>query len=172
MESTIQLIYEQYHKEVYQFLICFIGNRNDAEDLTHEVFIRILKSLSKFNKTSGLKTWILSIAKHVAIDHYRRKKFYSLFTDAFFMKLTSKDDSPIEQLETKETKLLIWEAISKMKPNYRAVLILRGINELSIKETAEILECSESKVKVNYHRSLGMLEKTLSSLMERGAVNE
>ena len=50
-----------------------MGNQNDAEDLTQEVFIRVLKSLPKFNSDYPLNTWILSIAKHVAIDHYRKR---------------------------------------------------------------------------------------------------
>lgn len=65
-------------------------------------------------------------------------------------------------MEQNETKRLVHVAISKLKPNFRAVVILRGINELSIKETAEILQCSESKIKVDYHRALKELKKKLN----------
>ncbi len=59
-------------------------------------------------------------------------------------------------------KKCVHEAISKLKPNYRAVVILRGINEFSVKETSEVLQCSESKVKVDYHRALKELKKRLN----------
>jgi RNA polymerase sigma-70 factor, ECF subfamily len=162
LEKSIETIYEQYYRDVYRFLIVFTGNQNDAEDLTQEVFIRVLKSLSKFNHHYPFKTWVLSIAKHVAIDHYRRKKFYSIFREHFFQKMHSKEGLPYSALEKKTDKEDIYKAIAKLKPNYRSVLILRGINELSVKETAEILNCSESKVKVDYHRALQKLKKLLN----------
>ncbi len=70
LEDSISKIYKQYYSDVYRFLICFSGNQNDAEDYTQEVFIRVLNNLSNFNGSKNMKTWIFSIAKHVAVDHY------------------------------------------------------------------------------------------------------
>ena len=77
LESSIVVIYKEHYLDVYRFLVCFSGNQNDAEDMTQEVFIRLLKNLPNFNREHNLKTWIFSIAKHVAVDHYRKKKFAS-----------------------------------------------------------------------------------------------
>jgi len=161
LEEKIDKIYNRYYLDVYRFLICFSGNQNDAEDLTQEVFIRVLNNISNMNNINTIKTWIFSIAKHVAIDHYRKRRFSSLFTDGFFSRIVSTEKEPNELFEQNEMKRLIHNAISKLKPNYRAVVILRGINEFSIKETSEILQCSESKVKVDYHRALKELKKKL-----------
>lgn len=161
LEGKIDEIYNLHYMEVYRFLICFSGNQNDAEDLTQEVFIRVLNYLSSNNNIMNLKTWIFSIAKHVAIDHYRKRRFSSLFKDGFFKHIASTEKEPKELYEQNEMKRLVHTAISKLKPNYRAVVILRGINEFSIKETSEILQCSESKVKVDYHRALKELKKKL-----------
>ncbi|WP_312475235.1 RNA polymerase sigma factor [Neobacillus sp.] len=161
LEAQIDIIYHRYYLEVYRFLMCFSGNQNDAEDLTQEVFIRVLNNLSNINSIVNFKTWIFSIAKHVAIDHYRKRRFSSLFTDGFFKHIVSTEKEPNEVYEQNEMKRLVHGAISKLKPNYRAVVILRGINEFSIKETSEILQCSESKVKVDYHRALKELKKKL-----------
>jgi RNA polymerase sigma-70 factor, ECF subfamily len=162
LEETIDTIYNRHYLEVYRFLICFSGNQNDAEDLTQEVFIRVLNNWSNINSIENLKTWIFTIAKHVAIDHYRKKRFSSLFTDGFFKQIVSTEKEPKELLEQNEMKRLVHRAISKLKPNYRAVVILRGINEFSIKETSLILQCSESKIKVDYHRALKELKKKLN----------
>ncbi|MEK4426153.1 RNA polymerase sigma factor [Solibacillus sp. FSL K6-1523] len=162
LEDSISQIYNRYYLDVYRFLICFSGNPNDAEDYTQEVFIRVLNNLSKFNGSKNLKTWIFSIAKHVAVDHYRKKKFITFFKDSFFQQMASIDQEPHELIEHIEMKRDIHEAISKLKPHYRAVVILRGINEFSIKETSEVLQCSESKVKVDYHRALKELRKRLN----------
>lgn len=162
LEDSISKIYRKYYLEVYRFLVCFSGNQNDAEDLTQEVFIRVLNNLSTFKNENNLKTWIFSIAKHVAVDHYRKKRFSSIFSEGFFKQIESSNKGPNDLIEQNEMKMLIHEAISKLKPKYRAVVIFRGINELSVKETSKILNCSESKVKVDYHRAIKDLKKMLN----------
>lgn len=162
LEKKIHEIYQHHYLDVYKFIICFSGNQNDAEDMTQEVFIRVLKNISKYNYSVSLKTWIFSIAKHVAIDHYRKTRFTIVLKEGFFKQLTSNAKGPIEYVEQNALKNYVHEAISKIRPNYRMVLILRGINELTIKETAQILNYSESKVKVVYHRALKELEKMIS----------
>lgn len=162
LESTIVSIYNDHYLDVYRFLVCFSGDSNDAEDMTQEVFIRVLKGIRNVNDGPYLKTWIFSIAKHVAIDHYRKKRFVSVFKEGFFKRMESNVKNPDEELEITEMKKIVHEAISKLKPHYRAVVILRGINELSIKETSDILQCSEAKVKVDYHRALKALKRRLN----------
>ncbi|MFI8684856.1 RNA polymerase sigma factor [Rossellomorea sp. NPDC077527] len=162
LEVTISKLYQEHYLDVYKFLICFSGNRNDAEDLTQEVFIRVLHHFSRYNHQSSIKTWILSIAKHVAIDHYRKKKFVSIFKEGFFKRLVAPGRQPIEELEEKELQAKVHDAIARLKPEYRSIVILRGINELSVKETSDILQCSQSKVKVSYHRALKELKKKLN----------
>lgn len=162
LEDRISDIYRKHYLDVYRFLICFSGNQNDAEDLTQEVFIRILNNLANFNSGNNLKTWIFSIAKHVAIDHYRKRRFTSIFQEGFFKQLVSTDKKPNEIVEENELKRVVHEAIAKLKPQYRTAAILRGINEFSIKETAEILQCSESKVKIDYHRALKDLKRKVN----------
>jgi RNA polymerase sigma-70 factor, ECF subfamily len=111
LEETIDTIYNRHYLEVYRFLICFSGNQNDAEDLTQEVFIRVLNNWSNINSIENLKTWIFTIAKHVAIDHYRKKRFSSLFTDGFFKQIVSTEKEPKELLEQNEMKRLVHRAI-------------------------------------------------------------
>jgi RNA polymerase sigma-70 factor, ECF subfamily len=159
----IEKVYEDYHKDVYKFLICFTGLKNEAEDLTQEVFIRAMKSLSTYNGSCSLTTWIFSIAKHTAIDHFRKKRFYSIVKESFFKNLSSDQLSPEELIIHDENKNMIHQAILQLKPSYRTVIILRGINEFSIIETAEILNCSTSKVKVNYHRALKKLKENIGA---------
>lgn len=162
LEGSISELYKVYHLEVYKFLICFCANQIDAEDLTQEVFIRVLNNLSSYNQQSSIKTWIFSIAKHAAIDHHRKKKFVTFFKEGFFKNIESEAKQPDEWVEEQDIKRAVHDAISRLKPHFRAVVILRGINECSIKETSEILQCSESKVKVSYHRALKELRRKLN----------
>jgi RNA polymerase sigma-70 factor, ECF subfamily len=166
VELSITKIYREYYLDVYKFLICFTGNQNDAEDLTQEVFIRVLKSSSSYSQQSSIKTWIFSIAKHAAIDHYRKNKFISIFKENFFKEIASETKLPNELIEEQELQKKVHDSISTLKPHYRSIVILRGINEFSVKETSEILQCSESKVKVRYHRALKELRRKLETSAE------
>lgn len=166
-------MYRTYYRDVYQFLLFFTGNENDAEDLTQEVFIRLLRALPQYDSTrSGIKTWIMSIAKHTAVDHYRKRKLKYLFMDKWIKTLPTSDGLPEAILDAKEEKKRVEEALHKLKPQYRMVMILRCIKGYTIKETAEVLECSEAKVKVDYHRAIKMLQQKLRLPREGGWLHE
>ncbi|RZT15520.1 RNA polymerase sigma factor [Fictibacillus sp. BK138] len=164
LTTRIDNIFHRHHLDVYRFLITFTGNRHEAEDLTQEVFIRVLNSLQTFKgEDSKLKTWIFSIAKHVAIDQHRKKKITSIFfNERGLNSLPSVEKGPTDLVEDDEMKTIVYKAVSRLKPIHRTVVILRGINEFSVRETAQILNCTEAKVKVDYHRALKELKKKLN----------
>nr|WP_309101105.1 sigma-70 family RNA polymerase sigma factor [Fredinandcohnia onubensis] len=166
IDNNFEELYDLFFLDVYKFLISFTGNLNDAEDLTHEVFIKVLKSASKFNNQCTLKTWILSIAKHTAIDFHRRKKFTSLFNDNFFNSIRSNEKTPEDFVEINEQRRMLKDVLNSLKPQHRAIVILRGINDLSIKETAQVLGFSESKVKVEYHRAIKLIKEKVRLPLE------
>lgn len=156
-------LYEHYFDDVYQYLLYFTNNQQEAEDLTQETFIRVFKNYQYFKMKSSIKTWIFSIAKHVAIDQYRKNKLISIFPDFLLQTRKSQIGNPEKEIENKTDWELLQEALLKLKPHYRNVVILRGIKEYSVNETAEILNWKESKVKVDYHRALKLLKKYLKS---------
>ncbi|WP_078556049.1 RNA polymerase sigma factor [Bacillus alkalicellulosilyticus] len=73
-EEDIRSIYREYVEDVYRFVAVFTANNEEAEDVTQEVFIRLVDSIHKFKGRSSLKTWIFSIARNVAIDYVRKQK--------------------------------------------------------------------------------------------------
>lgn len=168
----ITTIYEKYYYDIYHFILYFSGNMNDAEDLTQEVFMRLLKSMEKFEGRSNLKTWLFSIAKHVVIDYSRRRKIARLFSVRWLDNGRSYEQSPENYLECKENEKALIKEILQLKQLYRMVIILRGIKDYSVKETAEILGCSESQVKVTFHRAIKKLQKQMRNEMIGGAYSE
>lgn len=74
MDESFQRLYEKYHQDIFQFLYYLVKDREQAEDLVHEVYIKVLKSYSSFEGRSSEKTWLFSIARHVAIDFFESKK--------------------------------------------------------------------------------------------------
>ena len=83
-DSIFHRLYDTYHQDVFQFLIYLVKNRIVAEDLSHEVYVRVLKSYDRFQGRSSEKTWLFAIAKNVAIDYFRKNTIHSSHAfDAF-----------------------------------------------------------------------------------------
>jgi RNA polymerase sigma-70 factor (ECF subfamily) len=160
-EQRFTELFRRYYRDVYHFLLCFTGNKSDAEDLTQEVFLAAVCGLAAFEGRSQMKTWLLGIAKNKARAWYQKKRITALFTDLLSKNLITKEGLPDRELINKEGAKELFYALQKLKSQYRMVFILRCIKEYSIKETAEILQCSEAKIKVDYHRACKMLQDHL-----------
>jgi RNA polymerase sigma-70 factor, ECF subfamily len=170
--DQLEMLYEKYFQDVYQYVLFFTNSQTEAEDLTQETFIRVFKSYPLFSHRSSIKTWIISIAKRTAIDHYRKRKWISLLPETVANVMRSEEGNPQQLIEGKEEWDVIQTALLTLKPDYRNVVILRGLKEFSVKETADILNWKESKVKVAYHRAIKLLKEQLGSIGEGGYIHE
>ena len=156
-------IYEQYHRDVYHFALYYTNNRQEAEDITQETFIKAMRKIESLQDLDKLKPWLLSIARHTAIDVRRKRKFVALFPDWVSDKADEGSKTVEEQVEDKGDWQELQAALLKLKPHYRAIVILRGLKELTVEETALALHCGERKVRVDYHRALNKLRKLVES---------
>jgi RNA polymerase sigma-70 factor (ECF subfamily) len=161
-ENEITDWFKEYHNDIYNFLIYYTGSM-DVEDFVQETFVKAVRNIHKFKGGSSPRTWLISIARNVVIDASRKRRKEEIKRNRFLQfSLTAKgSDSPEEIVGLSETKLELYMAIRMLKQSYYDVLMLRGINELSVKETAQALNWSESKVNLSYHRALKTLEKKM-----------
>ncbi|MDQ0232921.1 RNA polymerase sigma factor SigX [Metabacillus malikii] len=171
MEDTFQRIYEKYHHDLFQFLFYLVKSREQAEDLVQEVYIRVLKSYDRFEGRSSEKTWLFSIARHVAIDWFRkqnslRQRIIEKF-DWDRQQLVDSHALPDEVVLQNEQIKWMYKSLNNCTFDQRSVLVLRYIQELSISETAEALGWTVSKVKTTQHRALKHLQKVMSSISEK-----
>jgi len=160
MSKSSLIISEWFHlysNDVYNYLVYYTGS-TDVEDLVQEVFIKVIKGLKSYKGESSPKTWIFSIARNVAIDDARkRNKKRNLSLDE--QMITADEDSPEKIFLQNEEKQALYHAIQMLKSNYREVILLRGIKEMTVSETAEILNWKEEKVRSTYSRALKSLRK-------------
>ncbi|CAG9621743.1 RNA polymerase sigma factor [Sutcliffiella rhizosphaerae] len=161
-KEVISKWFYEYSDDIFQFLFYRLGTeKHDVEDLIQEVFIKALKGFSTFKGNSSPKTWLYSIARNVAIDALRKKKrerwFFLLETD----KARSEVASPESIYFLTEDQKEFMCAIRSLKQSYQEVLVMRGIKELSVQETAEILGWSEKKVGSTLYRAKLALHQKL-----------
>jgi RNA polymerase sigma-70 factor, ECF subfamily len=169
---------EQYHalimpyeRAVYRMALSFVRNESEAEDVAQEAFLRAFRNLASFRGESNFSTWLISITLNEARRRLRRQRILHMesldephedatrISPAF---LRDWREIPSEALERREVRALLEEAIDRLSPIYREVLVLRDLEELSIEETSVALSISASSVKVRLHRARMMLQKDLA----------
>lgn len=158
--EMIEQWFLRYSDDIYKFLVYYTGNK-DVDDLVQDVFLKALRSLDSFEGRSQPKTWLLTIARHTAIDYARKQRFRNWLPDKWLTSLKSEERTPEEILNLQEEQQALYQAIQHVKPAYREVLILRGIKGLSSKEAAEIMDWSENKVNVTLHRAMKAVREKL-----------
>lgn len=158
--EDIECWYDNHSDAILKFILMMVKDYQQAEDLTHETFVKAYIYYDSFQRNSTEKTWLFSIAHNVTMDYFRKRKPMQLFKDLIGSK---RDHSrlPQELIELKETSLELYQALEKLKDSHRKVIILRKIQGFSLKDTANILNWSESKVKSIQFRALPALKKQL-----------
>ncbi|RME60544.1 sigma-70 family RNA polymerase sigma factor [Candidatus Parcubacteria bacterium] len=152
-------LYDRYHQQIYRFVYLKVSTKEDAEDITHQVFLNAWKQMRRYTYTGHpFSSLLYRIARNLVIDYYRAKKAQVSLEAA--AELPS-NDAPDVRVEQQLAERQVMRAIRLLKPDYQDVLIMRFIEELSIKEVAAILGKSEGAVKILQYRAMQRLRKLL-----------
>ena len=146
-------LYSRYINKVYSKCISLLKDEAKAEDATQEIFLKIFMNLAKFNRKSKFSTWVYSISYNFCIDYIRKsKKSRNLFSseEAEGKEVIDEvDDSVLLEMHVERLKIVLDE----LPVDDKAVLIMKYQQELSIKEISEIIDKSESAVKMKIKRA-------------------
>ncbi len=161
---------------VYRLCLKLLRDRERAADATQEVFLRALGALGTFDRSRSFRAWICAIAWNHARDQLRRDQLRSALPlrpagqDAdsdgrgFFEPADREDNSPASRFESKERSLLVEEALRRLEPSQRALVILCDLEGLSYGELAELSGCRLGTVKSRIHRARTELKNALRAL--------
>ncbi|SHF07195.1 RNA polymerase sigma factor [Desulforamulus putei] len=169
-EHLVQL----YENKVYTIAYRLMGNHADAADLAQEAFIKIYQALPNFRGDSSFSTWIYHITVNVCRDELRkrqRRPTVSLDEPAAdgnnnTYEIRSAAPGPEEMLDRSETQAMIQHCLNTLSDDYRTILVMREIQELSYEEIAEILGCSLGTVKSRLSRARQALKEKISKHLE------
>jgi RNA polymerase sigma-70 factor (ECF subfamily) len=163
---------EAYSPQVFRLALKMLQNQQDAEDILQETFIKAYKALPRFEGRSSLSTWLYRIATNEALMFLRRKR-----PDQISVEQPTNDDTaeiaPLEiidwcclpegELMSAEARANLESSVSRLPQSLRVVFLLRDIEGLSTRETAEVLDISESAVKTRLSRARLHLRELLTS---------
>lgn len=163
-------IFDRYFQKIYRFVYFRVGTREDAEDLTSDVFLQFQSHLNRGGEVRNLSGLLYQIARNKVIDFYRSRKI---------------DQVPLQDIETGEEMLgaltqfilsnaseelavqvdinNVMTALGRIKTEYREVVMLHYVAEMTIKEIAEALEKKENNIRVMLFRALSTLRETLNN---------
>lgn len=143
-------------KRVYSVAYHFSLKREDAEELSQEIFLKIFENLHRFDGSYPLVAWVVSIARNLCIDRYRRKKrersFRFVSDEAVAPLLTSGDDPAAEAIRKERTKLLFW-ALGEIPEDLAEILVLRDLEGLAYEEIGKALDLPDGTVKSRLFRA-------------------
>jgi RNA polymerase sigma-70 factor, ECF subfamily len=146
-----------------------VWNPADQDEIVQETFFKAWRSLSSFRFDATFRTWIVRVAINETLQHYRRDRCNSTVLAAGGIdEFASQHDLPDKALERVEERRIVHAAVAKIPKQYRLVLILRDLDELTQQETAERLQSSVAAVKTRLFRARRMLSRAVR-VRERSA---
>ncbi|HZK43366.1 MAG TPA: sigma-70 family RNA polymerase sigma factor [Syntrophomonadaceae bacterium] len=170
-EAFEKLVF-QYQKKIYALSYRYMGNEQDAYDMTQDAFLKAFRSLRTFKGDSSFGTWMYRVATNVCLDELRRRK-RRIITLSLDEPLATQDGEIEKEIpdpsltadiiyEKKEFSKYIQDILNQMKPDHKTVIVLRDIEGLTYEEIAEILGCSLGTVKSRLSRARKTLRKKLA----------
>ena len=165
--DQLNLLFERYHRVLFSFFYNMSRNMEQSEDLVQNVFVRILKYRHRFEGTGDFKAWMFHIAKNVHYDQFRKKRVRPTENVTDWQDQLA-DQNPIgsQQLIEKERMKLLQEALKKLEPDKREIIIMSKLEGLRYQEIAEILGTTEGNIKVKVFRAIKALKNICQDLSE------
>ena len=175
--TLFRQLLERHQAQVFRTCIGFVHQKEDADDLTQEVFIQAYQSLASFKGDSEFSTWLYRVAVNRALNYMRERKKKSIFDrlDSFFTREVAKqsifdgvtEDNPEQQFILNEEREMIAQALDKLPEKQRVAMVLSKYDDMSQREIANVLNTTEGAVEALLQRAKTTLRKELSHLYRR-----
>lgn len=156
--DSMSILFERYHRRLYNFFFRINYNQNLSEDLSQNVFERVIRYRNSYNPAFSFKTWIFQIARNVRLEHYK-KYGQQTMEDIDKQKFLQLEDDTSMNMDKKEQIILLEKAISRLNDEQREILLLTRFQNMKYAEVARLLGCSEGAVKVKVYRTIKQLRQ-------------
>jgi RNA polymerase sigma-70 factor, ECF subfamily len=173
--ALYEIIMRRYNQRLYRVALAILRDDAEAEDVMQDAYVRAYQHLDQFAGGAPFSAWLTRIAVHEALRRLRQRNRSQQFEDEEdgegFMDMAETSLDPEQRASVAELGQLLEEAVLGLPEQYRAVVMLRDIEELSTAETAAALDLSEENIKVRLHRGRAMMRGWLFERIGEGAKN-
>jgi RNA polymerase sigma-70 factor (ECF subfamily) len=172
-EAAYRELIRRYERPVFSLIYRMVRDRETAEDLAQDAFIKVLNHIDRYRPEFKLSSWLFKIANNVAIDHLRRRQIDTISMDgsphastaaeieATQFEIAAQQETALEEMEAREIGSAIERAIAALRPEYRACIMLRHVEGRSYEEIAATLDLPLGTVKTYIHRARHQLREAL-----------
>ncbi len=177
-EAAYRELIRRYQRPVFSLIYRMVRDRELAEDLAQETFVKVLNAIESYRPEYKFSSWIFKIANNASIDHLRRRSLDTLSLDgsphaesseaieATRLQISDGSEDPLAEVANQELGVLIERAIGELRPEYRSCILLRHVEGRPYEEIAEILDLPLGTVKTYIHRARNELRIALASLRD------
>lgn len=173
-EMAFEAIMRKYNQRLFRIARSILKDDDEAVDVVQDAYVTAYFKLDQYNGPSNFSSWISRIVSNEAMMRIRKSKRinYSIdSTDTSYDNMPSNEQQPLDHIASKQLRHLLEDAIDKLSVNYRCVYVMRAIQQLSTRETANSLDISEDLVKTRYSRAKKNLQKTFNQHIESTGLN-
>lgn len=175
-EEAYRELIRRYERPVFSLIFRMVRNRELAEDLVQETFIKVLNAVQSYRPEFKFSSWVFKIANNAAIDHLRKRELDTLslegsphadtpeLVEATALQISERGENQLQEVENRELGSTIESAIGLLRPEYRSCILLRHVEGRSYEEIAEILNLPLGTVKTYIHRARNELRVSLKDL--------
>jgi RNA polymerase sigma-70 factor, ECF subfamily len=183
-ESAFRELIRRYERPVFSLIFRMVRDRELAEDLSQDTFVKVLNHIDRYRPEFKLSSWLFKIANNVAIDHLRRRQLDTVSMsgsphaetteaiEATSFDIVAQQESALAEMEARELGSAIEQAIAKLRPEYRSCIMLRHVEGRSYEEIAATLDLPLGTVKTYIHRARHELRRALGHLREGAQAEE
>jgi RNA polymerase sigma-70 factor (ECF subfamily) len=177
-ESAFRELVRRYERPVFSLVFRMVRDRETAEELAQETFIKVLNNIDRYQPQFKFSSWLFKIANNIAIDHLRKRQIVTISMDgsphaataaeaeATSFDVAIRQESALEEMEARELGSEIEKAIAQLRPEYRSCIMLRHVEGRSYEEIAATLDLPLGTVKTYIHRARIQLRDALGHLRQ------
>ncbi|MCG9128714.1 RNA polymerase sigma factor [Candidatus Poribacteria bacterium] len=173
-ESEFLKLFKKHYKQVYRHAFYLLKNNEDAEDMTQETFIKAWQLKNEL-RPSTVHSWLLKCVQNLCFNELKRQKYQVYTSDEFtnvvdnlhHSESVQHVQSPEKSVCNEETKRLVHQAIGKLPPRLRLIVVMRELDGMSYSEISEVMGIPEGTVKSKLYRARKKLRSILSNMLEK-----
>ena len=172
-DAAFRELVRRYERPVFSLISRMVRDRELAEDLAQDTFVKVLNHIDRYRPEFKLSSWLFKIANNVAIDHLRKRQIPTISMDgspnagnadaveSTRFEIGDQRESALAEMESRELGAAIEKAIATLRPEYRACIMLRHVEDRSYEEIAATLDLPLGTVKTYIHRARHELREAL-----------